>query len=63
VKNAEIKSLNLIVDTYIWQKICKLAKKQKTTPENMASFLIQKVQPTLKFCPEGSTNPATTPAT
>jgi len=44
----ESKTLKIFIDAHVWQKICKLAKEKKITPESMASFLFCKVQPTLE---------------
>ena len=42
------KRINLVVDVYVWQKVCKLASVLKRKPEEAAIFLLNKVQPTHK---------------
>ena len=42
------KCVNLTVDVYVWQKVCKLASALKRKPEEAAIFLLNKVQPTYK---------------
>ena len=42
------KCVNLTVDVYVWQKVCKLASALKREPEDAAIFLLNKVQPTYK---------------
>ena len=42
------KRVNLTVDVYVWQKVCKFASALKRKPEEAAIFLLNKVQPTYK---------------
>ena len=42
------KWVNLTIDVYVWQKVCKLASALKRKPEEAAIFLLNKVQPTYK---------------